>query len=109
LVFEVLFLIVSVTGLGAWLLAREAFADWRRAYRGRRVSALLAVLEGGPISRAEATLGPPTEIVTGIGGRCLYVWKAPASRDIPAAAPLLIVTLIADAQGLVTQASWEER
>ena len=109
MVFEVVFFFLSLTALGAWLLARDAFADWRRAYRGRCVTALLASLEGGGIARAEAALGTPTEIVNGLGGRSLYVWKAPLSRAIPAAAPLLIVTLIADAEGAVTEAHWEER
>jgi hypothetical protein len=109
LVFEVVFFFFSLTALGFWLIARDAIAGWRRAYRRRRVAVLLAGLEGGGIGRAEAALGPPAEIVNGLGGRRLYVWKAPVARAIPRAEPLLIITLIVDADGAVTEANWEER
>jgi hypothetical protein len=109
LVFEVVFFFVSLSALGAWLFAREGLYQWRLRHRARRVQSLLRGLEGRPVVQAETVLGPPVEIVNGSGGRSLYVWKDPASRAIPRAASLLIITLTVDAAGIVTHTAYEER
>ena len=109
MVFEVVFFFVSLTALGAWLFAREALSDYRRRYRGRRVDELLRPLEGRELARAEALFGPADEVLGGSGGRRLYVWKAPQRPHLPAAGPLLIITITVDGAGLVTHAAWEER
>jgi hypothetical protein len=109
LVFEVLFFFVSLIGLGLWLLSTEALADWRRIRRSNRVRRLIHTFDGKEVARAEAVLGPATEIITGSAGRRLYVWKGPSSNSIPAAASLLIITITVDATGIVTHVAAEER
>lgn len=109
MVFEVLFFFASLTALGLWLFAREYFADWRRAYRARRVQSFLDSIEGRETARAEALLGPADEIIQGMAGRRLYVWKGPVTRGLPSASTLLIITLTVDAAGIITHAACEER
>ena len=109
MVFEVLFFFVFLFGLGFWLITSEALADWRRIRRANRVRRLIHTFEGKEVARAEAVLGPATEIIAGSTGRRLYVWKGPDSKSIPPAAPLLIVTLTVDATGIVTHVAAEER
>ena len=109
MVFEVLFFFVSLFALGLWLFLSDAFSQWRTLWRARRVASLLSSLEGREVAQAEMVLGPPREILTGSGGRSLYVWKGPESRYIPRAAPLLIITLTVDAAGKISHAAWEER
>ncbi|MBI2688220.1 MAG: hypothetical protein HYX27_18100 [Acidobacteria bacterium] len=109
MVFEVLFFVALFFTLLLWLFARDAYTDLRRVYRARRVTAVLRAIEGKPVAHAESILGPPDEIVSGSGGRSLYEWKGPATKSIPAATMLLIVTVTVDAAGIVTHAAWEER
>lgn len=109
MVFEVVFFFLSLFALGLWLLLSDTAGQWRRYWRARRVGRLLRSIEGGEVVRAEQLLGPPREILTGSGGRSLYVWKGPESRSIPRAAPLLIITLTVDAAGKISHAAWEER
>jgi hypothetical protein len=109
LVFEVLFFFVFLYGLGFWLITSEALADWRRIRRAKCVRHLIHTFEGREVARAEAVLGPATEIITGFTGRRLYVWKGPESKSIPPADPLLIVTLTIDRTGIVTNVAAEER
>jgi hypothetical protein len=89
------------TGLSVGFLAVALFFVYRSFY-GMRIGKESVV-------QAETVLGPPVEIVNGSGGRSLYVWKDPASRAIPRAASLLIITLTVDAAGIVTHTAYEER
>lgn len=106
---EILTLFSFVLILGLVLVAK----DWTTVYRQRRrrnyMNALMGRLEGQPLRRANVALGVPTEIVTGSGGRQMYVWKGPERETIPEAPELLIVTIIADAEGTITKAAWESR
>ncbi len=106
---EILTLFSFLLILGLVLVAR----DWTTTYRLRRrrtyMNRLMGQLTGQPMRRANVVLGDPTEIVTGSGGRQMYVWKGPEQKKIPEAPELLIVTIIADADGTITKAAWESR
>jgi hypothetical protein len=106
---EILTLFSFVLILGLALKAQ----DWMEAFRMRKrrkyLNALMGRLEGGTLREANRTLGDPTEIVAGSGGRLMYVWKGPEQGEIPEAEELVIVTVIAEADGTVTKAAWEQR
>ncbi len=106
---EILTLFSFVLILGLVLVAK----DWAVMYRLRRrrqyMNRLMDQLTGQPLRRANLALGDPTEIVNGSSGRQMYVWKGPEREAIPEAPELLIVTIIADADGTITKAAWESR
>lgn len=107
--FELLCVVGFIFLLGAILVAKDWKSGLQRRWRGRRMKALIRKFPGREVERAKAVLGAPSEVVTGKGGRRLYVWKNPERGNIPSSPDLLIVTLTVDGAGIVSQATWEVR
>jgi len=106
---EILTLFSFVLILGLVLMVRDWAAIYRLRRRRKYMNWLMDQLTGQPLRRANLALGDPTEVVTGSGGRQMHVWKGPERATIPEAPELLIVTIIADADGKITKAAWESR
>lgn len=68
---EILSLILIVAFFFTLSLVQRAF----RRRRERRATERAHGLRGRKVSEARAWLGEPTEIVFGVSGRRLYVWK----------------------------------
>jgi hypothetical protein len=100
--FVMLYAFVVGTALRrAWLRRRDRRrAEW--------VSQRLAEMRGKPLAEAVSRFGSPFEVITGTE-RSFYVWKSPPSENFPRGSGLLIVNVITDAAGQVTQSSWSTR
>jgi hypothetical protein len=90
---------------GVWL-ARHLLNRWRTRRREATLVRLVASFAGKPVSEAQRALGPPVEILDGPSGRRLYVWRPPASRAIPPAPGVVVVTTTVEADGTVAETSW---
>lgn len=74
-VIETTILILGILVLSAWSFFREYRKGRRERREARRIQHLLAKLEGRTLSDAQTELGFPSEVVEGLSGRKLYVWK----------------------------------
>jgi len=77
---------------------------WRNQRRDRWLAALGRELDGRPMEDVFAQFGPPFEVFRG-QGRTLYEWKSPPSENFPPGRGLLILYVVADSNGRVTQVS----
>ena len=100
--FILLYAFIAATGVRRYLLRMR---DRRRM---RWVTAALERMAGRPVEEALEIFGSPFEVVEGRERR-FYVWKSPPSRNFPPGSGLLIVNVVADAEGQVTESSWQTR
>ena len=104
-------IIVFLILLYAFIAATQVHRYWLRVRDRRRqrwVTAALERMEGRPVEEALDVFGSPFEVVEGRERR-FYVWKSPPSRNFPVGSGLLIVNLVADSDGQVTESSWQTR
>jgi hypothetical protein len=106
LVFETAVFVLFLGGVCFWGLLREHFIAKRERRRAEQITILLKSLPGIPIADAKRRFGPPHEEIVGDSGRSLHVWRAPPTEAFPNFPGVLIVTLTADEQGVVTNAVW---
>src|SRR5882724_7323936 len=106
---EILVFILAVIALctrGLWM----EYASNRNEQRQEAALAkLLDPMLGQPISGAIERFGHPAEYVAGTTGRALYVWVAPPAKRFPPGRGVLVITLTADSDGTITDASWAAR
>jgi hypothetical protein len=100
LVLETFVLICSLLALMLYSLGREYLRRRRDEQDGRAIDARLRALKTLP--EARRTLGDPDEIINGLSGRQLYLWRQ-AQPD----GRLVNYSLTADASGQITEASWK--
>ena len=100
LVLETFVLICSLLALMLYSLGREYLRRRRDEHEGRAIDAQLQSLS--TLDEARRALGDPDEIVRGVSGRELYLWRQarPDGR-------LVNYSLTADASGRITEASWK--
>lgn len=109
MLWEVILLVLSVTLLCVYSIAQEMLSNWRTRRRAEAMSAELSHLSGKKAWDAEKVFGPPSEIVDGVSGRQLYIWKSLNFPTIPAGDSLLVVTLTVNPDGSVTDTHWQQR
>jgi hypothetical protein len=107
--WELILLIVSITVLCGYSLARDLYVFWRNQQRADALGRALRALEGQPAWDAEKRFGAPTEVVEGTSGRSLHIWKGERLPGVPPGAGLLVVTLTIEAGGLISGAHWQQR
>jgi hypothetical protein len=100
--FFLIFAIFYFAAMYGWV--KTSLGHKRRA---RALNRLLLALRGNPLKQATRELGEPTEIVFASSGNRLYIWKAPAHQQIPAAEGTVVVTLRIDPADTVTEATWK--
>jgi hypothetical protein len=106
LVFETAVFVLFLGGVCSWLLLREHFIAKRKRRSAAHISRLVESLAGHPIGDAKRQFGPPIEEIFGDSGRSLYIWRAPPAESFPTVPGVLIVTLTADENGVVTDTAW---
>jgi hypothetical protein len=106
LVFETAVFVLFLGGVCFWGLLREHFIAKRERRKAEQITRLVTSLPGHSINDAKRQLGPPHEEILGDSGRSLHVWRAPPAESFPAVPGVLIVTLTADENGVVTDAAW---
>ena len=84
--------------------ARMIGRYWRDRRRDYWLAGLGRELYGRPMEDVFAQFGPPFDVFHG-QGRTLYEWKSPPSENFPPGHGLLILYVVADANGRVTQVS----
>ena len=104
--FETAVFLLFLGGVCSWGLLREHFIAKRERRRAERISQLVGSLAGRYIGDAKRQFGPPLEEIVGDSGRSLYIWRAPPADSFPALPGVLIVTLTADENGMVTDTAW---
>jgi hypothetical protein len=107
LVLETAVFVLFLGGVSFWGLLREHFIAKRERRRAERISSLIESLPGHSIGEAKRRFGPPHEEIRGDSGRSLHVWRAPPAESFPVVPGVLIVTLTADENGVVTNAVWQ--
>ncbi|MCX6596905.1 MAG: hypothetical protein NTV70_11125 [Acidobacteria bacterium] len=100
LVLETFVLICSLLALMLYSLGREYLRRRKDQHEGRQIDERLRLLT--TLDQARRALGDPDEIINGLSGRQLYLWRQarPDGR-------LVNYSLTADASGKVTEASWK--
>jgi len=106
---EILVFILSVIALCGYGLWKEYAANRNETRQDAALERLLHPLIGLPIAGATALFGQPSEYVAGTTGRALHVWVAPPARGFPPGRGVLVVTLTADSDGVITDVQWSAR
>lgn len=101
--------LLFIIGFLTWLLLSERLLAWRDAKDERRVSTLVAELQGNRIAEVLSRFGPPREHFQGSSGRSLYIWRRPPSTGLPRVRGLLVLTLTVDTDGRVVESAWQRR
>lgn len=94
-IIETTILILGVLALSAWSFFREYRKGRRERKEARELKQMLAKLEGGTLSDAQSKFGFPAEVIEGISGRKLYVWKIFEEDRV------LILTATAESSGRI--------
>ncbi|MEO8027176.1 MAG: hypothetical protein ABI823_11920 [Bryobacteraceae bacterium] len=98
--------VIVLSTRGLW----NAYALGRNERRRKQaMSTLLDPMVGQPITDAVERFGQPAEYVGGTTGRGLYIWLSPPAKRFPKGRGVLVVTLTADPDGVITAANWAAR
>jgi hypothetical protein len=106
LVLETAVFVLFLGGVCSWGLLREYFVAKQKRRRAQDISRLVESLAGHSIGDAKRQFGPPIEEIIGDSGRSLHIWRAPPAGSFPEVPGVLIVTLTADENGVVTDTAW---
>jgi hypothetical protein len=105
---EPLLFIIFIYFFGLLAFGRAGLRWWRNYRRDRWLWKWTSEAVGRPVDEATAGFGPPFEVYTGSSGT-LYEWKSPPSETLPPGSGLLILYVVAGADGRITHATWQTR
>ncbi len=106
---EILVFILAVIALSVRGLWMEYAANRNEARQDAALSVRLDPMIGAPVSGAIEQFGQPAEYLAGTTGRALYVWRAPPATRFPLGRGVLVVTITADAEGIIRAVNWKAR
>ncbi len=101
-VIETTILILGILALSVGSFVREYIRQRRDRRQAKTLDGTLERLRGRGFADARGELGFPHEVVEGLSGRRLYIWKVIEKKRV------LTVTLTAEPSGRIVDAAWKK-
>jgi len=104
---ELLLFVFSLSGLCAWALLKDTTREHRDSRQQKRIAKMIGIWTGKPIADVDRQLGAPFEVVDGLSGRSLHVWRCPPNRKLPRGSGVVVLTLTVSEAGVVEGGEWK--